>query len=319
MPKQVVIQPTQDYKVVIKCFTYNQERFIEDTLKGFVKQKANFPFCALVVDDCSTDSTASIIRRYEEEYPEIIKGVYLQENYYSQKKKKNPLLQPWFDSAEYIALCEGDDFWTDPSKLQRQVDIMDADKNIGFVYSAFSVVDESDKELSLDWCEDRMRRSRSGDLFASLIHHNHILTLTLCIRTSLYMHCLGYCRERKLSIDYFQYLLFSGFSEGVYIPDKLGSYRINPNGLVQSDRAKVGRLCATATVEASKIFLKGDFKKRSFVEDKKICASIIAKWRRLYKDGYVTKSEFKGLFLENPRLFFCIPLAVLQIAREKIC
>ena len=319
MSAQDIIQPTQDYKVVIKCFTYNQERFIEDTLKGFVKQKANFPFCVLVVDDCSTDGTASIIRRYEEEYPDIIKGIYLQENYYSQKKKKYPLLEPWFKRSEYVAFCEGDDYWTDDLKLQKQVDILDADKNVGFTYSAFSVVNENNQELNLAWCEERMQRSHSGDLFASLMHHNYILTLTVCLRSDIYRKSVDYCQKSKVSIDYFQYLLFAGFSEGAYIPEKMGAYRINPNGIVQSDRKNGVRLCAISAVKASEIFLKGDFKKRSFVEDKTISASIIAKWRRLYKDGYVTKSEFKGLFLENPRLFFCIPLAALQIAREKLC
>lgn len=117
--------PTQDYKVIIRCYTYNHENYIEDALKGFVMQKTSFPFCAIVVDDYSTDRTAEIIKKYEEQYPNIIKGIYLQENYHSQKKKKAPLLKPWFERTNYIALCEGDDYWIDENKLQKQVEYME--------------------------------------------------------------------------------------------------------------------------------------------------------------------------------------------------
>ena len=68
-------QPTQKYKVVIHCSTYNHEKYIEDALKGFIMQKTNFPFCAIVVDDCSTDGTADIVRKYAAKYPDIIKPI----------------------------------------------------------------------------------------------------------------------------------------------------------------------------------------------------------------------------------------------------
>lgn len=117
--------PSQDYKVVIKCFTYNQEKYIEDALKGFVRQITNFPFCAIVVDDCSTDGNVEIIKKYEREYPDIIKGVYLPVNMY-RNPKKNIYFKPWEDCAQYIAYCEGDDYWIDDHKLQRQVDFLDS-------------------------------------------------------------------------------------------------------------------------------------------------------------------------------------------------
>lgn len=116
--------PTQDYKVLIKCMTYNQEQYIEDALKGFVRQKTDFPFCALVVDDCSTDGTAAIVKKYETEYPDIIKGIYLPVNMYGNPYKLQ-YIKPWEERAQYIAMCEGDDFWIDDYKLQRQVDFLD--------------------------------------------------------------------------------------------------------------------------------------------------------------------------------------------------
>ena len=125
MMEFITPKPTQDYKVLIKCKTYNQEKYIEDALKGFVRQKTNFPFCALVVDDCSTDGNAEIIKRYEREYPDIIKGVYLPVNMYGNPEKEK-YIKPWEERAQYIAYCEGDDYWIDDYKLQRQVDFLDS-------------------------------------------------------------------------------------------------------------------------------------------------------------------------------------------------
>lgn len=119
-------KPDKKYKVVIICTTYNQHLYIKDALEGFIMQETNFPFVAVVVDDCSTDGNQDIIREYEQKYPDKIKGIYLKENYFSQKKPKSPVYRDWMDAGIYIANCEGDDYWTDKKKLQRQVDFMDA-------------------------------------------------------------------------------------------------------------------------------------------------------------------------------------------------
>ena len=121
--------PQKDYMVVVQCSTYNQEAYIEDALKGFVMQKTNFPFCALVTDDCSTDGTAAIIKKYAVEYPDIIIPILLGENHMQHKKTRYPYIGPWHKRAKYIAICEGDDYWTDPLKLQKQVDFMESNSN----------------------------------------------------------------------------------------------------------------------------------------------------------------------------------------------
>ena len=110
--------------VSIYCLVYNHERFLRDCLEGFVKQQTNFPFEAIVHDDASTDSSVSIIKEYAEKYPNIIKPIYETENLYS--KDKNLLRATILDKAQgkYIAYCEGDDYWTDPHKLQKQADFL---------------------------------------------------------------------------------------------------------------------------------------------------------------------------------------------------
>lgn len=117
--------PIRDYKVMVVVLTYNHEKFIEDALKGIVKQQTNFPVVACVLDDCSMDGTADIIRRYESQYPDLIKGFYFEKNQYSQGIFTYEALIPWLGKVKHIAICEGDDYWTDPLKLQKQVDFME--------------------------------------------------------------------------------------------------------------------------------------------------------------------------------------------------
>ena len=121
---------TRPIMVSIRCSTYNHERYIRDALEGFVMQKANFRFEAIVHDDVSTDGTAAIIREYAEKYPDIIKPIYETENQYSKHDGSLNRIMNAHMRGKYIAVCEGDDYWTDPYKLQKQVDFLE--NNPGF-------------------------------------------------------------------------------------------------------------------------------------------------------------------------------------------
>ena len=112
-------------KVSIVCTAFNHERYIRQTLEGFLMQKTDFPFEVLISDDASTDNTAEIIREYELKYPEIIKPVYMKENQHNKGVACADILFKMV-KTEYVAWCEGDDFWIDENKLQMQVDFMDA-------------------------------------------------------------------------------------------------------------------------------------------------------------------------------------------------
>lgn len=148
------MEVSYQYTVCTQCFTFNQENYILDALNGFVAQNTSFPVVYVIVDDASTDNEPQILRSYyerhfnlldssvayqeETEYYTILYGQHLtnrlcyfailllKENHYSQKKDKTPYLSRWRKHSKYIALCEGDDYWTDPLKLQKQVDYMDS-------------------------------------------------------------------------------------------------------------------------------------------------------------------------------------------------
>ncbi len=122
---------TGDPLVSIRCLVYNHEPYLRQCLDGFVMQKTTFPFEAIVHDDASTDSSAAIIREYAEKYPDIIKPIYETENQFSKHdgsldRIMEGSIHPY---SKYVAHCEGDDYWTDPNKLQIQVDFLESHPN----------------------------------------------------------------------------------------------------------------------------------------------------------------------------------------------
>ena len=112
-------------KVSVLCATYNHEEYLRQTLDSFLNQKTDFPLEVLVNDDASTDSTGDIIREYAAKYPEIIRPFYQKENLYSRRINLYDVVFFPACRGEYIAVCEGDDYWNDPEKLQLQVNWLD--------------------------------------------------------------------------------------------------------------------------------------------------------------------------------------------------
>jgi len=144
-------------KVSIKCITYNHEKYIEDALEGFLIQETDFPFEICIHDDASTDKTADIIRKYEKAYPRIFKTIYQVENQYSQGNSPGHIVNK-ICKGEYIAVCEGDDYWVDPKKLRIQVQYLDAHPEI--VISSFDaiIIDEQGRMVSKSKLPDVHKR-----------------------------------------------------------------------------------------------------------------------------------------------------------------
>jgi glycosyltransferase involved in cell wall biosynthesis len=136
-----------DILVSITCATYNHEKYIAEAIESFLMQKTNFKYEILLHDDASTDRTPEIIKEYENKYPEIIKPIYQTENQYSKGVKVGD-----FNSkraqGKYIATCEGDDYWTDPNKLQKQVDFMENNQDYSAcVHAAYKIDAKTNKKI----------------------------------------------------------------------------------------------------------------------------------------------------------------------------
>ena len=174
-----------DIKVSVVCLTYNHENYIRQALEGFVTQKTDFPYEIIVHDDASTDKTADIVREYEKKYPEIIKAIYQQENVYSRgisptKEFVFPVMR-----GEYIALCEGDDYWTDENKLQIQYDYMKNHPECSMCVHQATIHDcTNNSEKNLTECTEDREFSveeiivKGGGVFAtnSILMKKHVYT-----------------------------------------------------------------------------------------------------------------------------------------------
>ncbi len=136
----------QEPLVSVCCTTYNHEKYIADAIESFLMQKTTFKFEILIHDDASTDRTAEIIREYEKEYPDLIKPIYQIENQYSKRiavdhNNYNRV------RGKYVAICEGDDYWMDPYKLQKQVGYMEDHPECSLSVHAGYVVNAFDKKI----------------------------------------------------------------------------------------------------------------------------------------------------------------------------
>lgn len=139
----------EDIKVSIICNAYNHENYIGDALESFVKQKTNFKYEILVHDDASTDRTAEIIKNYVAKYPELIKPIYEETNQYSISHDLVDAIQVARVKGKYIALCEGDDYWIDAYKLQKQYDLLENNPEVDICATAAIVVEaDTKKEIS---------------------------------------------------------------------------------------------------------------------------------------------------------------------------
>lgn len=127
-------------KVSIICTNYNKEAWIEEAIQSFLNQKCNFDYEIILVDDASSDYSPQIIEHYAKQFPEKIKAVFHQENL--------GITKTWIEvcklaQGDYIARCDGDDYWTDEYKLQKQVEILDKSESSSWSCSDFDIISES--------------------------------------------------------------------------------------------------------------------------------------------------------------------------------
>ncbi len=126
--------------VSICCITYNHENYIRDCLEGFLMQKTDFPYEVLIHDDSSVDRTGGIIREYAHKYPDLVKPIIQTENQYSKGVSINYEHNIRRAKGKFIAICEGDDYWTDEYKLQKQIDYLVSNPFCSFCFHNAKVV-----------------------------------------------------------------------------------------------------------------------------------------------------------------------------------
>lgn len=149
MEEQERVETEAPIMVSVCCLVYNHEPFLRECFEGFVMQKTTFPIEILVHDDASTDHSADIIREYTAKYPDLFKPIYQTENQYSKGVPISATYQFPRAKGKYIALCEGDDYWTDPLKLQKQVEFLEANPDFSLCFHKVNIDsnDSNDKNI----------------------------------------------------------------------------------------------------------------------------------------------------------------------------
>lgn len=298
-----------DFVARISCMTYNHAPYISDAMNGFVMQKTNFPFVCTIVDDASTDGEQEVIKEYVQEHFDLQDSsisyekdtdyghvtfarhktnkncyfaiVYLKENHYSQKKSKAPYLTEWRDT-KYIALCEGDDYWTDPLKLQKQVDYLESHPDC--VMSTHSV-DWDAKEVKHNW----------------KCHHDKECDLTTeeCIRNGgLYTSTCSMVFRKELNDDRPEWrkkanigdlplqILATLRGKLHFSPETMGVYRY----LLEGSWTSLHQMDQNANLEyaRNKIMWLGLLDKDTgFMYSKAIYSHLFRYYNRLYKAGEI--------------------------------
>jgi glycosyltransferase involved in cell wall biosynthesis len=215
--------------VSIIYHTYNHALFVNDAIEGFLKQKTDYSFEILIHDDASNDGTAEIIREFEQKNPELIKSIIQKENQFSKG------IRPWISylfplaRGKYIAVCDGDDYWTDPLKLQKQVGFLEGNPEYSMCFHRVKVIAPAHlkyKETLFSHLEDR-------DYSGKEILQNWTIPNSSVVFRSEFKDVM-YELVKKPAFMYFDILLYlnlAEFGKIRCINQPMGIYRIHDQGL----------------------------------------------------------------------------------------
>lgn len=236
--------------VSIVCDVYNHEPYLTDCLEGFLNQKTNFDFEILINDDASTDNSSKIIKEYYERYPDIIKPIFQKDNQYSKGVKIWGDIQFPRANGKYVAVCEGDDFWIDPYKLQKQVDLLESNESLIGVVTDTSIVDNNGNVI----CKKRgnvVPNNKQGqysfrDFFGNGENHHRYPTATVIFRNNHKEEVLSkmnHTRNAYLS-DWTLWIILMTFGDFYYLDQVTAAYRINPTSVTHT-ADRIGRARAS--------------------------------------------------------------------------
>ena len=318
------------FKVCVWCNTFNQASYITATMDGFCRQQTQFPYVCLVMDDASTDGEIEIIKHYLHEffYTEWTKetddyhltfahhkdnkncyfAVYLLKyNHYSIKKPRLNYYREVTAEPDYVALCEGDDYWTDGHKLQKQADALDANPQAMMVYTNYRIIDGENNPVSRPIIEKFPGRSHSGDNLPTLLRYgNYIMVLTAMCRYKVW-ESKSYVNS-PLMMDFALTLSAALVGDFIWLPEKTACYRSLESGMIQTGLQKGEHWAQDIYRYYASLVLKGQCKPLSLCQRINLTALILRR-ALARKDRKLERDTLKA----RPLSLLLLPIVYLKL------
>jgi glycosyltransferase involved in cell wall biosynthesis len=210
-------------KVTVVITTYNHERFINDALEGVLMQQTDFDFDVVLIEDCSTDRTRDIVSEYQKAHPDKIKLVLSEVNKCDNSEFMKAILS---SPSQYIAVLDGDDYWTSPLKLQKQVDYLDRHPECSICFHDVTIIsDDGDQPPRNSQPPDQKEISTLEDLFDGCF----IMTCSVLLRQNVFDEFPSWYNNDK-SADWSLFVLAAQHGMVGYINEVLAVYRLHPGG-----------------------------------------------------------------------------------------
>ena len=218
-----------DALLSVGVITYNQKDYIRKCLDSILSQKTNFKFEILINDDCSTDGTTEIIKEYAKKYPDIIKPVYQTENQFQKGKGilKNFIIPRV--NTKYFAICEGDDFWCDNNKLQKQVDFLEAHSEYIGCFHPVRVLWMNNLEKKEVYPSKTKIGTKKIITKKDLLKCNYMQTNSVVYRWQ--KDEMAKIPDNILPVDLYIHLAHSKFGNFYYMNEVMAVYRKNEGGI----------------------------------------------------------------------------------------
>ncbi|MBM3241971.1 glycosyltransferase [Candidatus Poribacteria bacterium] len=244
--------------VTVRTYTYQHRDFIRQCLDGVLMQKTTFPFEFIIGEDFSTDGTREIVFEYAQRYPDVIRVITAD---YNVGGEANVIRCRRRTRGKYIALCDGDDYWTDPLKLQKQVDFLEAHPECGLVHTNCDVLYVAENKIVHSFCKfwgnRQIHYKDQGQLFYMLTEGPYpIKNSTIVFRASLYdtiQKQLDEIRGQFLMGDLAVWLEMSRLAKFHYIDEACAVYRVLPESVSRS-RSVVKQLRFTLSAEEMRVY-----------------------------------------------------------------
>ena len=209
--------------VSISCVTYNHQDYIENTIKSFLIQETDFCFEILITDDASTDKTVKIIKRYVDQYPDIIKPLFHQTNQF-RKSSQPHIANITRAQGEYIAFCDGDDFWSSHKKLSKQIAAMKEYNDCNVSFHGVKIHNLLTNEIS-EKCPSKKILIYEPWKIIFFGNKLYTSTVSIIIKKKIFFNS-PYFYLNAPTEDYYILILGSLKNGALFIPDVMSVYRL---------------------------------------------------------------------------------------------